>query len=227
MTEQRPEPRIATDLRVRVFGMDASEHAFFEHAKASNISKDGALLSGIEHQLKVGDVIGVQHDNKKARFKVVWVIDAGGLQHNQVGVQLIPDQECPWIELLSVEKTAASAAPPLPQNRRRFFRHKVAYPMEVKDERVNTPLRVSATDISGSGCYIETILPFPKGTTLKAEFWMESEKIVTTAVVRACDPGVGMGIEFTGLTEEARQKFQKHLDKIDPHTSGLESGKPL
>jgi len=41
---------------------------------------------------------------------------------------------------------------------------------------------------------------------------------VTTAVVRACDPGVGMGIEFTGLNEEARQQLQGHLDKIDPHT---------
>ena len=228
MTEERPEPRIATDLPVRVFGMDASEHAFIEHAKAGNVSKDGALLSGIEHQLRVGDVIGVQHGNKKARFKVVWVIDAGAIQHNQVGVQLLADQECPWPELLSVGKTPAPAAPSLsPQNRRRLPRHSIAYPMEVKDERVNTPLRVSATDISGSGCYIETILPLPKGTTLKTEFWMESEKIVTTAVVRACYPGVGMGIEFTGLTEEARQRFQRHLDKIDPHGPGLASGKPL
>jgi PilZ domain len=226
MTEQRPEPRMPVDLPVRVFGMDVNERPFFQHAKASNISKDGALLSGVEHSLKVGDVIGVQHSNKKARFKVVWVIDAGLVQHNQVGVQLLPDQECPWNELLSVEKTPAPAAPPLPQNRRRFFRHSIAYPMEVKDERVNTPLRVSATDISGSGCYIQTILPLPKGTRLKAEFWIESEKIVTPAVVRACDPGVGMGIEFIGLTEQARHQLQRHLDKIDPPGSGLEIGKP-
>jgi hypothetical protein len=25
-----------------------------------------------------------------------------------------------------------------------------------------------------------------------------------------------MGIEFTGLTEEAKKKFQAHLDKLDP-----------
>lgn len=228
MAEQRPEPRVSVNLPVRVFGMGADDRPFFQHAQASNISKEGALLSGIEHQLKVGNVIGVQHGNKKARFKVIWAIDAGAIQHNQVGVQLVPDQECPWNELLTVEKTAAPApAPPvLPQNRRRFFRHSIAFPMEVKDERVNTPLRVSATDISGSGCYIETILPLPKGTTLSAEFWIDSEKIVTSAVVRTCDPGVGMGIEFTGLTEQRRQQLQTHLDKIDPRGTGLESGKP-
>jgi hypothetical protein len=226
MAEQRPEPRMSVNLPVRVFGMGADDHPFFQLAQASNISKEGALLSGIEHQLKVGDVIGVQHGNKKARFKVIWAIDAGALQH-QVGVQLLPDQECPWNELLSVEKTAAAAPSVSPQNRRRFSRHSIAFPMEVKDERVNTPLRVSATDVSASGCYIETFLPLPKGTALSAEFWIESEKIVTRAVVRTCDPGVGMGIEFTGLTEQRRRQLQAHLDKVDPRGPGPESEKPF
>jgi hypothetical protein len=205
---------MSVNLPVCVFGMGADDHPFFQHAQASNISKEGALLSGVEHQLRVGDVIGVQHGNKKARFKVIWAIDAGAL-HHQVGVQLLPDQECPWNELLSVEKTAAAPSV-LPKNRRRFLRHSIAFPMEVKDERVNTPLRVSATDVSGSGCYIETFLPLPKGTALNAEFWIESEKIVTSAVVRTCDPAVGMGIEFTGLTEQRRHQLQAHLDKVDP-----------
>jgi PilZ domain-containing protein len=224
MAEPRPEPRIAADLPVRVFGMGADDHPFFQNAQASNISKDGALLSGIEHQLKVGDIIGIQHGSKKARFKVAWVVDAGALQKIQVGVQMLSDQECPWNELLTADKPAA---PVLPQNRRRFARHKVSVPMEVKDERVNTPMRVNATDISGNGCYIETILPLPKGTTLKVEFWMDTEKIVTTAMVRTCDPGVGMGIEFTGLPEENRHRLQHHLEKIDPHGSGFAEGVTL
>ena len=221
MAEPRPEPRIAADLPVRVFGMGADDHPFFQNAQASNISKDGALLSGIEHQLKVGDIIGIQHGNKKARFKVAWVMDAGPLQKIQVGVQILNDQECPWKELLTTDKPVQ---PILPQNRRRFARHKSSVPREVRDERVNTPMRVSATDISGSGCYVETILPLPKETTLKIEFWMDTEKIVTTAVVRTCDPGVGMGIEFTGLPEEDRQRLQRHLEKIDPHGSGFAEG---
>lgn len=219
MTEQRPEPRIAAELPVRVFGMGADEHPFFQNAQAINISQDGALLSGIEHQLKVGDIIGVQHGTKKARFKVAWVVEGGPSQKLQVGVQLLSDQECPWKEwLTSTEKPT----PPIsPQNRRRFARHKISVPMEVRDERVNTPMRVNATDISGNGCYIETILPLPKGTTLKIEFWRETEKIVTSAVVRACDPGVGMGIEFIGLPEEGRQCLQQYLEKVDPHGSGF------
>ena len=224
MTEQRPEPRIAAELPVRVFGMGADDHPFFQQAQATNISKEGALLSGIEHQLKVGDIIGVQHGTKKARFKVAWVVKGGGGPSDriQVGVQLLSDQECPWKELLTGSEKPT--APVLPQNRRRFARHKVSVPMEIKDERVNTPMRVNATDISGNGCYVETILPLPKGTTLKVEFWRETEKVMTTAVVRACDPGVGMGIEFIGLPEEGRQRLQQYLEKVDPHGSGFAEG---
>ena len=35
-------------------------------------------------------------------------------------------------------------------------------------------------------------------------------------MVRTRDTGVGMGIEFTGLPEESKKKFQAHLDKLDP-----------
>jgi len=50
---------------------------------------------------------------------------------------------------------------------------------------------------------------------------------VTTAMVRTCDPGVGMGIEFTGLPEENRHRLQHHLEKIDPHGSGFAEGVTL
>ena len=40
------------------------------------------------------------------------------------------------------------------------------------------------------------MLPFPMGTVLRLDFWLDSEHIKITAVVRTCDPGVGNGIEF-------------------------------
>ena len=40
--------------------MSADGRAFSQAARAQNISSEGALLSGIESELSVGDVIGVQ-----------------------------------------------------------------------------------------------------------------------------------------------------------------------
>ena len=224
MSAQGSAPRAALDLRVKVWGMGADEQPFFQNATAQNISSTGACIYGIEKELKVGDVIGVQYETKKARCKIIWVVDAGGLKKVQVGVQLVADQECPWKAMLASEAQAAIPAP-RHDNRRKFVRHKVSFPLELRDERVNTPMRVNATDISGNGCYVETVMPLAVTTTLKVEFWIDQEHISSSAVVRTRDPGVGMGIEFTGLTEDSKKRFQAHLDQLDPGMATL-STKP-
>jgi hypothetical protein len=213
MSNSKPDPRVTSDLSVRVWGMSASGQTFNQHVRARNISSSGALFSGFEHELKVGDIIGAQYKERKTRCRVIWVMDCGAIQKIQAGVQIVADQDCPWKSELSPDQIAA---PPEPNNRRRFARHRISFPLEVRDERVKTPMRVSATDISGNGCYVESILPLPVGTTLRIEFWRGEEKISTSAVVRTSDPGVGMGVEFMGMTPDAKQLLQNHLDKIDP-----------
>ena len=221
MAAQGSAPRATLELRVRVWGMGANEHVFFQNAVAQNVSTTGACIGGLEQDLKVGDVIAVQYEGKKARCRVIWVVDAGGLKKIQIGVQLVADQECPWLAMLPQEARVTAAIPRAPDNRRKFLRHKISYPLELKDERVNTPMRVNATDISGNGCYVESIMPLPVGTSLKVDLWIDQEHIATSATVRTRDPGVGMGIEFTGLTEDSKRRFQGHLDQMDP---GLPTG---
>jgi hypothetical protein len=48
------------------------------------------------------------------------------------------------------------------------------------------------------------------------DFYLENQHIKITAVIRTCDPGVGNGIEFTGMPLEGKQQFQAYLDGIDP-----------
>jgi len=210
--DRRPETRVATAILVRVWGMDADGRPFFQNANASNISTEGATFSGINHPLKAGDVIGVQYGEKKARLKVVWVIDGGVARQIEVGVQTLPNQQSPWQDLTKMDKAAVSPA----KNKRRYVRHKVLFPLEIgfEDSR-RTHMQTNATDIGGRGCYVETLLPLPLGTKVKITFWMDSEKIQTSGVVRASDGGVGMGIEFTQLDNHVQERLQQHLEKLD------------
>jgi hypothetical protein len=216
MSAQGSAPRATLELKVRVWGMGGTNQPFFQNAFAQNISATGACLYGIEPELKVGDVIGVQYEGKKARCKVIWVVDAGALKKTQVGVQLVVDQDCPWMAALPPDMKAGERTVQRHDNRRKFIRHKISFPLELRDERVNTPLRVNATDISGNGCYVETVMPLALATSLRVDLWMGEERMSPSAVVRTRDPGVGMGIEFTGLPEEMKKRFQAHLDKLDP-----------
>ena len=65
MAKPPTEPRVTVDLPVRIWGMSAEGRPFSQQARAQNISSEGALLTGVESELKVGDVIGVQCDEQE------------------------------------------------------------------------------------------------------------------------------------------------------------------
>ena len=222
MTDHPSEPRLSVDLPVRIWGMSAEGRPFSQHARAQNISSEGALISGVDNELKVGDMIGVQCGDKKTRCTVIWVLNTGPVKKNQVGIKLIADQECPWKNYLPLDGATVTISE---SNRRRWHRHKISLPLELRDDRVNTPLRINATDVSGNGCYIESMMPLPLGTVLRVDFWIDTEHIKITAVIRTCDPGVGNGIEFTGMPTETKQRMQAYLDAIDPQM-GVSNPKP-
>jgi len=219
----RPEERVPVDLDMRVWGMGADGRAFSQHARAHNISGGGALLCQIEHDLRIGDTIGVQAGEKKARCKVVWATNTQSVQKIQVGVQLLSKLECPWIALLpKTDQDAPHAAP----GARRWNRHKIALPISLHDERTPIPMRVTATDVGGCGCYVETLSPFPIGARLSAELWIGVERVTTLAIVRTCDPRVGMGIEFLGLKTEDQRRFQEYLQPKYPFSCSIEHQGP-
>jgi PilZ domain len=218
--EKRPESRIQGEVPVRVFGMDADGKPFFQNAVASNLSNDGAQLSRILHSLKSGEIIGIQHGDKKARFEVKWVKSVGAPKTIEAGVMLLPGQTIPWAAVTAANQQGNAPAPivkPKGMEKRRFTRHKVRFPITIGFPNGSRPhMQCTATDIGGRGCYVESLMPLPIDTEVFVTFWIDSEKVKTKGVIRASDPGVGMGIEFIALEMQIQQKLQEHLAKIDP-----------
>jgi hypothetical protein len=226
------EPRFHSDLLLRVFGMDAGGHPFSQDAHACDISDRGAKLSGLEKPLNPGDVIGVQFGDRKARCKVMWAADAGPVQKIEVGVKVMEGQPCPWQKERKNQR-AESAAPiarsaPPTKDKRKFPRHRVLFPIEVSDAQsvgIGIHMQTNTADICGNGCYVETMIPLPVKKTLNISFWLNSERIQTTAVVRTSDGGVGMGIEFTGLDEGTQQQLQEQIETLALEAAPLRRAK--
>jgi hypothetical protein len=213
-------------LTVRIWGMGADGRAFFQKVQARDLRSNGAHLSGIDRPLTQGDVIGVQLGDKKARFQILHAVDTGHPDFVKAEIEIIPGQECPWQDQLSVlvsSGAAQSAAGASPSNKRRFPRHKIPFPVEIGDSRGNSPLQTTASDVRGRGCYVETLAPYPLNTQLQVSFWKREQKVSTAAVVRASISGVGMGIEFTGLPLEQQRQLQKYIEEIDPSSGGFAS----
>ena len=88
MAVSRISPRLTVDLPVRVWGMNAGGRPFSQNARAQNISSQGALITGVDCELKVGDVIGVQCEETKARCTIMWIMTSGLMAKKQVGLRL-------------------------------------------------------------------------------------------------------------------------------------------
>ena len=108
--DRRKETRTSTDLVLTIWGVDTKGERFAQQAHARDISLSGALVSGIDAELRSGDVVGVLYGSRKARFRVVWVrYDEAG-DKMQVAIHRIERDACPWRDQL-VEEPTGTAAP--------------------------------------------------------------------------------------------------------------------
>ena len=99
MIERRQEFRKQADIAIRISGHDVSGEAFAQSVVASSLSGGGALLSGMERQVRVGDLVWVEYKERKARFRIVWIRDSESGRKTQAAVQKLENEECPWTEL--------------------------------------------------------------------------------------------------------------------------------
>jgi len=207
MTSAAAQPAMPVVIPVRLFGMDSDGKPFIQLATARNLTREHAVLERVEHRLAPGAVIGLQYQEIKTRIRVLWACELEGTFETQLGIQLIDSRECPWAAFV---KDSAETSAGLP-NRRRFPRHRLSIGLELSDPVSGQRLRARSTDVSVGGCYIETILPLAVGTRLEIEMWIDPSKVSAMAIVRTCDPGVGMGIEFIGVSQEKERQLEDLL----------------
>ena len=100
MVERRREFRTQADLAVRISGRDASGKSFAQSAVASSISGGGALVSGMARKVRSGDLIWIEYQDRKARFRVVWARDSESEHKTQAAVHKVENEECPWKSLV-------------------------------------------------------------------------------------------------------------------------------
>ena len=107
--DRRREPRTDIDLGLTVWGVDTRGDRVLQEAHARDVSPSGALILGLDCELRSGDVIGILYRGKKARFRVVWVHFSGTSDNIQAAVHRFAPDDCPWKELLAEEKANTTA----------------------------------------------------------------------------------------------------------------------
>jgi hypothetical protein len=98
-------------------------------------------------------------------------------------------------------------------NRRDHSRIKASVPVEIKTDASASPIRGATADLSLTGCYIETIYPFPVGTHLDLQLSIDTVVLVAATVV-TCDPQVGNGIRFSRMLDEDKKVLEVFLEAV-------------
>ncbi|MFL6445955.1 MAG: PilZ domain-containing protein [Candidatus Sulfotelmatobacter sp.] len=109
--DRRSESRTHANFSVTVWGVDTRGERFLQEAQVRDISFNGALLSGIEADLRCGDVIGLLYLSRKARYRVVWVRYDDMGEKIQAAIHRMEADPCPWDELPKAESAAHPALP--------------------------------------------------------------------------------------------------------------------
>jgi hypothetical protein len=95
-TGKRREKRISAALAIRLWGTDTRGRPFIEVTKTANVSRSGALLTGVPAKLAVGEIIGLTCNGKKYRFRVVWTGAEGSCEAGNVGLQCLESGKWVW-----------------------------------------------------------------------------------------------------------------------------------
>jgi hypothetical protein len=95
--------------------------------------------------------------------------------------------------------------------RRNSPRLKLKVPVELFAPDSDVPLRGATSDLSESGCYIETMFPFPIGTIFEMTLQIDGTLLAVGTVV-TCDPQVGNGIRFTKMLPEDQAELRSYVE---------------
>ena len=96
------------------------------------------------------------------------------------------------------------------KERRDSPRFKLKVPIEIYTEGSTSPLRGATSDLSLTGCYIESIFPFPVGTNLELKIQL-ADTLVLLGTVVTSDPQVGNGVHFTRTLPEDIEQLRAFL----------------
>ena len=92
------------------------------------------------------------------------------------------------------------------------------YPCEgsahIREIASGVALWTTFTDISLHGCYVEATTTFPAGVTLALKLEANGFRVEATGEVRVAYPNLGMGISFSQMSEEDRERLRDLVRSI-------------
>lgn len=226
LMSRRREPRVELNFEVKVWGMDRHGKPFLQNARTLDVTNLGARLLGVDC-VTLGETIGIQNADRKARFKVVWIGRENTPKAGQIGVHCLePEKEVfgPQAQSLSDGPDSVDATAPesgfeiarkirparrdMAAVRRKHPRYPCTGGVELRQQESAQPAWGNLSDISLTGCYVETQATLSVGSMVGFLLRAHNLEVRGRAVVKTSHHAVGMGLAFLHLSPEDQQNLE-------------------
>ena len=103
--------------------------------------------------------------------------------------------------------------------RRKSERFAISATAEAQELHTRTILSGRASDLGIGGCYIDTVSPFPVGTSLTIKLVSGDRSVAAKATVVSAPTGMGMGLAFTEISADQKEKLSAWLRELSGEVS--------
>ena len=100
------------------------------------------------------------------------------------------------------------------EDRRHHERYTVQVQIEIHPEGSTTPLRLTTTDLSRGGCYIQLLDQLSLGVRVRATLGLDGDAIQVHGLVVTRHPRFGNGIMFIEFEGEGERLLGRYLDAV-------------
>jgi hypothetical protein len=98
--------------------------------------------------------------------------------------------------------------------KRRSPRYRCQGSAQLRELETGVSTWAAFTDISLHGCYVEAACTYPMGSTLSLSIEVNGFRVETRGEVRVNYPNLGMGIFFTTMSDEDRERLRELLRSL-------------
>jgi hypothetical protein len=216
---KRHSPRLQKRYVARIFGLDEAGKPFSIKAETLDVSQTGARLTGVTQFQLPGQTVGLESEGKKSRFQIMWIGRKGSSHEGEVGIRNVEPAKQLWT-LPQPKQIADRYKPPHAHDvwhddqvikwlewrndRRLFYRMPVMAGAKVLHSGIKDTGWGICSDISSSGCFIETMWPLAMNSKVEVVLRLNGREVRAKAVVRSAKPSWGMGLEFTEVSDDDR-----------------------
>jgi hypothetical protein len=107
---ERSERRIDIVLPVTLTTTDANGHSLEQEIMTVNVSENGALLTGIRGNLRLGSYVSLARLHRLEKFQIAWVGEENTPKAGQIGVSAVDPATSFWSDVVEAQSQAELAS---------------------------------------------------------------------------------------------------------------------